>query len=624
MTAPHGDSTSGIGDLQALADAGVLSRLDQYQVQHLCRIAGEESPTVQLGLALASRAVRLGHVCADLSRICQDGLGGGADERTQPAALPQLSHWLKTLRASALVGESPDDGRPWVLDTAGRLYLHRYAEYQSALSTNLLRRVDRAPGWDLPTLRSGLTRLFPNADPDDKQRTACLIALLQNLSVISGGPGTGKTFTATRILALLAEQALHRGTAFSATLLAPTGKAAQRLGSSIQSGIPGLDVSADIAAMLPTEASTIHRALGYLPRTPTRFRHNADNPLHTDIVIVDEASMVDLALMCKLLDAVPDDARVILLGDKEQLASVEAGAILGDIFGGSRSTPYSDPFVKRLAPICASEEFPAGPTTEGIWDCRIHLDRSRRYQDGSGINALAQGVNTGNTTAVGEAFKQHRDAALYDLGIGHELPAELRRSVVKAYSGVRELTPEHRLDALDRYRGLCAHRSGRRGVIATNELIERSLMDAGILQGSDPFYDGRPIMITANDYRLDLYNGDIGIIVHGTDFKRPAAFFRGVAGAPLRQFAPASLPQHETAFAMTVHKSQGSEFDKVSLLLTDTVSPMLTRELLYTGITRAKLSVELFAPIAVINAAVRQRISRASGLAAALWGAPTH
>jgi len=504
--------------------------------------------------------------------------------------------------------------RPLVLDAAGRLYLRRYFEHEARLAAALRARAQQstaALGED--EIEDALDRLFPasaataaGASPvagePDMQRVAARTAATRHLCVISGGPGTGKTSTVVKILALLAEQSQRAGErAPRALLLAPTGKAAMRLTDAIRRAKDALACTPEIRAAIPEQASTIHRALGSIEGSSTRFRHDRAHPLRADVVLVDEASMVDLALMTRLVAAVPDTARLILLGDKDQLASVEAGAVLGELCGPER--PHRAPD----APLAASI---------------VELTRSYRYGAGSGIEALASAINAGDAARALAILADPAvaDVARVDPASESTLSEPLRDAALTGFRAyLDENDPAQSLAALERFRILCAHRHGPYGVGAANAEVEALLASADrIDRRAGPTYLGRPIIVMRNDYQLQLFNGDVGTIVDHEG--RRLAFFLGPDGTP-RHLSPARLPPHETVFAMTVHKSQGSEFDRVAVLLGDRSSPLLTRELLYTAVTRARHAVSLHATVEVIAEAISRPTERASGLRDALWSA---
>jgi len=627
--------------LQQLREAGALAALDEHCARVLCRLAGDERPAVLLAAALAARQVSLGHVCIDLPALGRHPLLVGDEGVPVPnLVLPVTSAWLAELRSSPLV-DGPRGGperRPLVLDAAGRLYLRRYFEHEQSLAAALRARAEQdAQALDDAILDQALGRLFappvapspasppppatktrraspgqltldltappspPAADDaPDMQRVAARTAATRRLCVISGGPGTGKTSTVVKILALLAEQRAREGGApLRVALVAPTGKAAMRLTEAIGRAKRSLSCSEEVRAAIPEEASTIHRALGSIGGSSTRFRHHATHPLRADVVLVDEASMVDLALMTRLVAAVPESARLILLGDKDQLASVEAGAVLAELCGPSSAPAADDPLAASI----------------------VELTRSYRYRPGSGIEALARAINAGDAA---RALAILDDAALSDVtrvepAADTALVPELRAAALADYSAyLDEPDGLARLGALDRARILCAHRHGPHGVGAVNAAIEAMLVEEKrIDRRAGLAYAGRPILVTRNDYQLQLFNGDVGTIVEH-EGKR-LAFFLAPDGSP-RLLSPARLPPHETVFAMTVHKSQGSEFERVAVLLGDRSSPLLTRELLYTAVTRAREAVTLYATRAVLEEAIARRTERGSGLRDALWG----
>ncbi|MEM9461397.1 MAG: exodeoxyribonuclease V subunit alpha [Myxococcota bacterium] len=622
--------------LSRLLEAGVISVLDMHFARGLARLHPDEPEPVFLGAALASRAVRHGHVCADLHRILEQPL---LDLEGQPleVQLPSIFQWAMDLGASPLcsAGERPT---PLVFDGGARLYLARYWRYQTELARGLQQRVQqRPPGLDPPQLRAGLDRLFGDEGPhraDPWQRLAALVAARRGLTVISGGPGTGKTSTVVRILALLQEQALARGERpLRMQLLAPTGKAAARLGESIVARLGDLPVGDAVRQAIPTQPATIHRGLGFRPSRPTHFAHDAQNPLPVDLALVDEASMVDLALMAKLVAAIPEGARLVLLGDKNQLASVEAGAILGDVCRTDARPGYSRTFRDELSALAGPQGLPddsRAPGPPGIGDCIVELVNSYRFSAQGGIGGLARAINAGDGPATVQALGRPvapegvtstaGPVALVPLGEDDELADVLRPLVLEGFTPLMQTSdPQQRLEVLGRFRLLSPHRHGRYGVLALNRLVQQQLAAADLLNPRETWYDGRPIIVTENDHQLELYNGDVGVVHH--DDKGRARVVFGTSGGSLRWLSPARLPPHETVFAMTVHKSQGSEFDRVALTLPAAVSPVLTRELVYTAITRARRQIVVYGVPSVLEKAVGRRIDRASGLREALWEA---
>jgi exodeoxyribonuclease V alpha subunit len=384
-----------------------------------------------------------------------------------------------------------------------------------------------------------------------------------------------------------------------------------------------LPVDPRVRDAIPVEATTIHRLLGVRPGSVT-FRHDRADPFPVDVLVVDEASMVDLALMAKLVRAVPRAARLILLGDKDQLASVEAGAVLGDICGDSPG--FSPGFRRRvieatgqgLADLTGASPQDGGPP---IRDAVVQLTRSYRFGRDSGIGRLARLVNHGDGPGALDLLRGGAcaDIAWRSLESPRDLPPRLAEVAAPLGAYLAAGAPEAALAALDRFRVLSAHRAGPYGVDALNEHIAACLESRGALHARNPWYHGRPVLVTANDYNLQLFNGDLGITLRDAAADGTLrVFFRAADGRP-RGLPPARLPEHETAFAATVHKSQGSEAERVLLILPSVLSPVMTRELLYTGITRARSQVEIWGTPEVFEAAVARRLTRSSGLRDALW-----
>ena len=597
--------------------------LDAHLAQLLTRLNGNADPLLGLAVRLVSSATSQGHICVSLA----DAAGWPRDwaEENGPDSAPPPAVWRKALRRHPVVGR-PGDYAPLILDDASRLYLYRYWAYEHGLALDLQARVSDDPsGVDPQRLRAGLDRLFPSvADPTDRQRVAAAVAALKRFTVISGGPGTGKTTTVVRILALLLEQAPGP---LRIALAAPTGKAAARMQEAIRASRETLPVDARVRAAIPVEATTIHRLLGVRPGS-VAFRHDRDDPLPVDVLVVDEASMVDLALMAKLVRAVPSAARLILLGDKDQLASVEAGAVLGDICGDSPG--FSPAFRRRMIEATGQDPADAGgaaprggqPAGPPIRDAVVQLTRSYRFGRESGIGQLAHLVNRGDGPAAMELLTGGTcaDVAWRPLESPRDLPPRLAEIAARLGAYLDAGTPEAALAALDRFRVLSAHRTGPYGVDALNEHIAACLASRGAVHPRTPWYHGRPVLVTANDHNLRLFNGDLGIALRdATADDTLRVFFRAADGRP-RRLPPARLPEHETAFAATVHKSQGSEAEEIVLILPAQASPVMTRELIYTAVTRARARVEIWGTRPVFEAAVGRRLARSSGLRDALWG----
>jgi len=606
-------------------EEGIISHLDLQFASLMERLSGGKDPCLFLAAALASRARDRGDVCLDLEREAGTILGGG--EGVQPALqCPDHETWMKRLLASPVVGR-PGEFKPLILDECSRLYLYRYWEYEAKLASWIRERA-REPGgtFDPVSLKGVLDRLFPTENPGeiDWQKISAFVASRKKFCVISGGPGTGKTSTVSRIIGLLLE--LNGAKELRIALAAPTGKGASRLEEAIRKSKTLLDIPAPIRKSIPEEASTIHRLLGSRRDSPY-FKHNAENPLPQDIVVVDEASMVDLALMSKLVQALSPEARLILLGDKDQLASVEAGAVLGDICNAGREHRFSIGFARELEKIagCSVGGIHGGaPPEGGISDCIVELRKSYRFGSASGIQALSRAVKEGDAEGAVRLLEEGKfeDLIWKDISGYSNLPAAITPLVLEGFKDCfTKRDPEKVFNTFEKFRILCALREGPFGVKMINAAVERTLKRAGFIQqGSSEWYPGRPILVTRNDYALGLYNGDTGVVLPDPEKGNRLRVFFQESGGRLRAIHPSRLPQHETVYAMTVHKSQGSEFDHVLFLLPSHDSPILTKELIYTAITRARKRVDVWAPREIFSSAVSRQIARTSGLRDTLWG----
>ena len=580
--------------LRRLQQQGTISALDYHFALLLYRLDGRDAPELGLAAALASNSSGEGHVCLQLSELAGKTLFSAVGEPLQP--LPSLPDWREVLTESPVVGR-PGDYSPLILDKRDRLYLHRFWCYESKLAVALQQLADCWIAVDQTQLQRMLDQLFPPAvaGETDWQRVAASTALQRQLTVISGGPGTGKTSTVVRILALLRQQ--PGGDALRIALAAPTGKAAARMQESIEGACQTLPLAAELLGSLPKQASTLHRLLGVQPGS-SEFRHNKQNPLPLDLLIVDEASMIDIALMARLLQALPTHARLILLGDRDQLASVEAGAVLGDICAG------------------------AGQQTNPLAQSIVLLQRSYRFSEDSDIGQLAKAINSGDAEQVISLLQTKEQSGIDRL----ENPEALLDRAVTCYADYLQqvaagCSVAGLVTLLNRFRVLCARLNGPLGVTGLNREIEKRLRQRGLISGAETWYPGRPVMITRNDYNLHLYNGDLGIALPDETKSGRLALFFPAADGGVRKLALARLPEHETVYAMTVHKSQGSEFEQVALVLPGEDSPLLTREMLYTGITRARESVSLLASDGILQQAVKRRLVRHSGLMERLWQA---
>ena len=592
--------------IQLLTDYGSFSEIDIHFAKFMTRFSGQENPNLFLAAALVSRATAEGHICLDLSSEWGDD-----------------SAWHKSLYSTKVVGR-PGDYKPLILDDQSRFYLYRYWQYEKVFADDInSRAATQIEEIDIPLFKNGLSRFFPQSQDEetDWQKLAAFVSVMKRFCVISGGPGTGKSTVIAKILALLLEQDKVNKTRVA--LAAPTGKAAARLQEAIKDGKEMLPIEDHIKEAIIAEASTIHRLLGTIPGSPY-FRHNAKNPLPVHTVIIDEASMVDLALMSKLVQATPSNARLILLGDKDQLASVEAGSVLGDICDTGHIHGFSQKFSERFKQITGDRIEINSNSSNGpeIQDCVVQLNRSYRFGIDSGIGTVSQAINKGDGSLALSLLMSNNydDIRWKTLPRPSTLYKSLKDTVIHGYRSYLEVSdPMEIFRLFERFRLVCVLREGPYGVSALNLLVEQILREENLITIDKRWYRGRPVLITRNDYSLGLYNGDIGIILpdpaSNNDLR---AFFLSPDGA-LRRFLPIRLPVHETAYAMTVHKSQGSEFDETLLLLPDRHTPILTRELIYTGITRARKMIEVWGIESIFLEAINQRIERASGLHDALW-----
>jgi exodeoxyribonuclease V alpha subunit len=617
-----------INYITQLIETGYLSEIDVHFGKFIAGLDKNDNLDIFIAAALVSRATGEGDGYLDLnSNTLKPILSDINDEDRLKS--PQLSEWLKTLSQSRVVGR-PGEFHPLILDKKNRLYLYRYWDYENRLSNTIKSRIkENIQGIDRSILKDSLNRLFPNNGTNEFnwQKVAGVIAAFKKFCVITGGPGTGKTFTTAKILALLLE--LSPKDKPSILLAAPTGKAAARIGESIRAAKTTLNCSEDIIDAIPSEAYTIHRMLKTIPGSPY-FYHNAENPLTADIVVVDEVSMVDLALMVKLLSAVKNDARIILIGDRDQLASVEAGFVMADICDRDNIHLFSECFYRQFEKITqcnmeiSSKKLKNSP---GLYDCMVVLKRSYRFTDSSGIGECSRAVNNGKFDETFSILKSNPDQIDWKKISGHyDLSMALPKEVINGYSDYLNCRDPHKaLELFNRFRILCAVKFGVLGVIEINRLTENILNRNDLIELDNlttyPWYRGRPVLISRNDYSLELFNGDIGITMPEPDSKTKDlyVYFSDISGK-LRRFLPHRLPEHETAYAMTVHKSQGSEFEKVLLVLPDQDYPVLTRELLYTGITRAKSHISIWGKKEIIKTTILRKINRNSGLKDALWG----
>ena len=597
--------------IRTRVEAGELRPLDYQFGRFIAQQGGSEQAV--LIATLVSAELAQGHVCVQLDNL--------------PLCSPVLQQCIRELDLRHLKTEAEliGDGStltPLVLQQ-NRVYLHRYWASEAMIAEDLIQR-SAASDVDWNTLKAGLDKLFGRGQQEpDWQKVAAAIAAQRRFAVISGGPGTGKTTTVTKLLALIGEQSIAQGQELVIKLAAPTGKAAARLSESIAGAVSQLPLSPAQRALIPAEASTLHRLLGVISNSH-QFRHNRDNPLHLDLLVVDEASMIDLPMMARLLEALPSAARLILIGDRDQLASVEAGSVLGDICRWPGEVGYSADQSQALARLC---DIPPSELEKGypsaLADSVALLRKSYRFHDQSGIGHLARAVNQGDAQRFQTVATsgQYQDIELNMLS--QESYRGLIQRTVEGYSrylkAVEErAAPEFLLKQFGRLQLLCALREGPYGVTGLNDAIRDALSRRGLVRGDGLWYSGRPVIITRNDSVMELYNGDIGIALPDEEGTLRVWFEQS---GQVRSVLPSRLPEHETVFAMTVHKSQGSEFEEVLLLLPPDDNPVLTRELLYTGITRAKERLALWGTERVFRQATQRQTFRNGGLADRLWNA---
>ena len=656
--------------LERWVERGWLRALDKAFVAFLHERDPQGDPLVLLAAALTSHQLGHGHVCLDLFETLKEpdfalSLPPEGDVQTGAMLLPsQLLEaldgeaWCKALQASSLVehaGQSSADAvsRPLVLSER-RLYLRRYWTYERRIDGALRQRlaVAEATPADLPVRLNGLFGSPAQNAPVDWQKLACALATRGAFSIVTGGPGTGKTTTVVRLLALLQAPAVEAGTPLRIRLAAPTGKAAARLTESISVQVKSLEVDDKVRQKIPSDVTTVHRLLGSRPGT-RHFRHHAGNRLPLDVLVVDEASMIDLEMMANLLDALPAHARLVLLGDKDQLASVEAGAVLGDLCRDAEAGWYTAQTRSWLEQV-SGENLSASDLQQDLDGTHplaqqvVMLRHSRRFGEGSGIGQLSRLVNQQLPREARALLAAGNHADLFALPLKGEqdraferLALEGRGTEAKGYrhyiERLREQRPDtrsglenprwaawagHVLQAFEAFQVLCAVRKGPWGVEGLNERITRALFARKLIDGDQQWYEGRPVLMTRNDYGLGLMNGDIGIALMLPEGEGQArrhvlrvAFARNDGQGGIRFVLPSRLNDVETVYAMTVHKSQGSEFSHTALVLPEALNPVLTKELIYTGITRAKHWFSLVEPRAgVFEEAVQRKVKRLSGL----------
>ncbi|MBA3008660.1 MAG: exodeoxyribonuclease V subunit alpha [Proteobacteria bacterium] len=570
-------------DLTCLHDHQLISHLDYYFARTMADAFHEDGSMVLVACALVSKALADGHICLDLKKAAGSCLTNLEQEVF--LTLPPFGEWEKTLTESSMVGQKiadtglansgdseepgPERNFPLVLDSSGNLYLSRYYDLQKRLVNNIGCRIAASPvPMDEAFADKHLDILFSgqNFQQAEKQKEAIKKALVQNFVVISGGPGTGKTYITTRIKTLLDQYAESCKIPLPRILsVAPTGKAASRL----------------------KDGRTIHSVLKPL-KGRTGFLHNKDNPLRADVVIIDEASMIDIALMTRLLEAIPLESKVILLGDKNQLSPVQAGAVFTD--------------------LCL---------VKGLGSHLVFLEYNFRSRGKTGIENLARAINQNDVRTMETILSgtQYPDIGFVDTGKGVRLDQIIEDYILQGYAPLMEKTRlEDGLEILDRFRILCAHNKGESGTLQINHLCEKILRSHANFDITGQFFK-KIVMIRTNDYHRGLFNGDTGIVHE--DNKVIKAGFKDSMGS-IRQYRYLDLPAHDTAFAVTIHKSQGSEFDSVLIIIPEKLSPVITRQLLYTGVTRARKKAIIVGSLDVIKEAMTLTLGHTSNVTALL------
>ena len=561
-----------LSDYQSL---GLVELLDVELARALGRMTSKSSAEVELAVALTSRNVRRGHTCFPVGMAVSDIW---PVEAAPPDTLPDPAAWKKALDESPLT-----QGGPLVLDANGRLYLRRYWQLERDIARELAARSVMPPiiTGEATWLGAALDELFPG-EPDSPQRRAAQNALRHRVSLLCGGPGTGKTTTVAAIVALLIQGRLREtGAAPKVMLLAPTGKSAARLGEAVRHAKAGVQASEEVLERIPEQATTVHRALG-MQRAGMHFRKNADFPLEADVIVVDEASMIDLGLMRQLLDATPREATLLIVGDPDQLTSVEAGSVLRDLVTASAQTG---------------------------WRGRVtHLTKSYRYDEQQPLGQLVAAIRNGERANV-EALLDREGTNDLVWSAPEGLQAELDRAAVHWAKVLATLDPAEHFELRGQYVMLSAF---RRGLVGTRRLGAAIQERLATTEHGTPRVT--PIIIEENSHELRVYNGDFAMLVDGQP--RIATVQSDADG--FREIVEARLPQFSDAFALSVHKAQGSEFDEVLVVLPPEDSPLLTRELLYTAVSRARKRVRLVGPKQVIAAALERRAQRYSGLVDAI------
>ncbi len=607
--------------LGRLLEAREISPLSYYFAEFVSEAAGQNLDSLlAYSAALVSEASQQGHVCVRLDHF--SGVALFESDRVGSSEIPSgpaSNDWCNELREFSPVG-APGDTSPLILEN-DRLYLHRYWHYETTVADSIQSRLKKDNEIEMTKLVAELDSLYPSKGDGkfNEQKLAVALSLKRRFMVISGGPGTGKTTTVINILWVL----LSQNPGLRIQLAAPTGKAAARLMESIRLSLEHSQPDEAIAELLPTQASTIHRLLGY---RHNGFYYSRQQRLPLDCVVIDEASMIDLTLMYRLLEALPADARIILLGDRDQLASVAAGNVLSDITGQGQAISYSEQQIEWLNTLFEqtvdSQQQTAIADTV-MADSVALLTHSYRFEAQNSIGKLAQLVNIGDSAAVIGLLQQVDNPLRWHNQQSNVLDGAILDTILMRYQTVVSAeSVVAAFDAFESNRVLCGVHSGPFGVDEINRRINESMHARGWIEAQVD-YHGKPLLIHSNDYDLGLFNGDIGLLWREAD-NNLYAYFRNIDHG-LSRFPVTSLPAHSSAWAMTVHKSQGSEFESIFLVLPgQNQSRALSRELLYTGITRARQHLSIYATATAIETACHKRNQRHSGLSAKLGWQDNH
>ena len=565
--------------------------LGEALADYFMKLAREPSAWLSLAIKCLCEKLANGHTCFDLEMSGEE--------------LPPADEWAEKLRGSGVVG-IPGQIAPLILDSRNCLYFYRYHFYEQRLASLIFARSQITSDVDTVLIREILDDLFVSHEPlPNMQKVAAAIAASKHLCILTGGPGTGKTSALARIIVLLLRIS---ATSLRIKLAAPTGKAARRMQESLCASLLQSDKFGILPAGIPDKAVTLHSLLG-ARMDGSGFIHDSEHPLDCDVLIIDEASMIDLALMYRVMDALPTSSRLILLGDRNQLASVEAGAVLGEIAdeGGFD--------LEHCADILAmtGESLDPGFNPNPLSQCHIALSHNYRFKADSGIGELCRAVNAGEFDKVKAILDDpaYPDVAAMEWKGWHVLENIIQKNYKDYTDVILQGDVLSAFRAFSRFRVLCAHREGEVGVMGANAAIEEILFQSGQIAARSGFYAGRPIMILQNEASLHLLNGDIGITLKDREGMLRVCF--EASDGAIRWLSPGRLPPHETAWSMTIHKSQGSEFDSVLMLLPAKMSPVMTRSLLYTGISRARNGFMLYG-LKCLSDVIRNTPVRRSGI----------